>query len=128
MQWDTAPAAGFTTGLPWLPLADDHQTCNVDCLAREPGSILSLYKRLIELRRARPALAVGRMQLMEHGGEVLAYERTHGDERILMLLNLGHGSQLAPLGERRGVLLLSTHLDRPEGAVAEHVELEGDPA
>ena len=35
MQWDTTPNAGFTTGFPWLPLASDHETRNVDCLARD---------------------------------------------------------------------------------------------
>ncbi len=126
MQWDTAPNAGFTTGLPWLPLAPDHETCNVDRLARDPTSILSLYKRLVELRRAHPALAVGGMQVLAHDGEVLGYERSHPDERILVLLNLGHAPQQVPLGARRGVLLLSTQLDRPQGAVAQTLTLRGD--
>jgi alpha-glucosidase len=126
MHWDSSPGAGFTTGLPWLPLAPDHTTCNVDSLAREPRSILSLYKKLIELRRAHPALAVGSKQLLRLAGNVLAYERVQGEERMLVLLNLGHEPQDVPLAQRRGVLLLSTHLDRPQGAVAERLELRGD--
>jgi len=126
MQWDTTPNAGFTTGLPWLPLAPDHETCNVDCLAREPQSILTLHRKLIELRRARRALAVGSMQRVERSANVLAYERAHGAERLLVLLNLGHEPMQVPLLDRHGVLILSTHLDRAQGAVAGHMELRGD--
>src|SRR5581483_1078905 len=30
MQWDSSPNAGFTTVIPWLPLAPDHTSRNVD--------------------------------------------------------------------------------------------------
>ena len=126
MQWDTTPQARFTTGMPWLPLAPDHRTANVHSLARDPQSILLLYKKLIELRRANLALAVGRMESIEHSGSVLAYERIHGAQRLLVLLNLGHQPERVALPPRRGVLLLSTHLDRAQGAIAEHLELRAD--
>ena len=59
MQWDAGPNAGFTTGTPWLPLADDWRTVNVAAERADPCSILTLYQRLIALRRAEPALSVG---------------------------------------------------------------------
>ena len=59
MQWSDGMAAGFTTGAPWLPIADDFSMNNVAALRDDPRSILTLYQRLIELRRAEPALSVG---------------------------------------------------------------------
>jgi alpha-glucosidase len=126
MQWDDTPGAGFTTGVPWLPLGPERETCNVDQRARDPHSILSLYRQLIQLRRARRALAVGKKGPVHCSGNLLSYERAHGDERLLVLLNFGHEPHAADIGTRRGTLLLSTHLDRPQAAVAKRIELRAD--
>jgi alpha-glucosidase len=126
MQWDNTPGAGFTTGMPWLPFGPERETCNVDQLARDPHSILSLYRQLIQLRRARRALAVGKKGPVHCSGNLLSYERALGAERLLVLLNFGHEPHAAAIGTRRGTLLLSTHLDRPQAAVSERIELRAD--
>jgi alpha-glucosidase len=59
MQWDGGPHAGFTTGRPWLPVAPDCAARNVAEERRDPESLLALYRRLIHLRRASPALTEG---------------------------------------------------------------------
>ncbi len=43
MQWDATPNAGFTTGGPWLPVAEDYATVNVATQRDDPRSMLSLY-------------------------------------------------------------------------------------
>ena len=132
MHWDSSPNAGFTSGMSWLPLAPDHATCNVDALSREPASMLALYRRLIELRRGRPALIVGRYVRAAAHGNVLAYERRHAAERLLVVLNLGHEpAELAlpaaaapsPL---RAQVLLSTCLDRKHHTVRGKLALRAD--
>ena len=45
MQWDAAPNAGFTTGEPWLPLADDADARQRRSAARRPRSMLALLPR-----------------------------------------------------------------------------------
>ena len=50
MQWDASPSGGFTTGEPWLPLVDPAQR-NVADQRDDPGSMLSLVRELIALRR-----------------------------------------------------------------------------
>ena len=117
MQWDDSPNAGFTTGDPWLPLADDFGTRNVKALTQDPRSILMFYKRLIEIRHDRAALNVGRYRRVFCEGTVLTYERSHGVERLLVALNLGDEAVTAPALEGR--VLLSTHLDR-DGELIEH--------
>jgi alpha-glucosidase len=122
MPWDERPGAGFTTGEPWLPLNADHATRNVARQAADPASMLTLHRRLIALRRERPALAVGEYVAVAAAGAVLAYERRHGDERLLVALNLSREPTTARLPVA-GRVLLSTHLDREGEAAGPEVAL-----
>ncbi len=93
MPWDGAPNAGFSTAAPWLPLNEDWEDRNAAHLSREPASILTLYRELLVLRRAHPALSVGSITLLDgfdDAPDVLAYERRDGEERLLIALNLGN--------------------------------------
>ena len=88
MPWDASPGAGFTTGEPWLPLNPDWQVRNVAAEAADPGSMLSLYRRLIAVRRASPALCLGDVSVLAAENGMLVYERRSGAERLLVALNL----------------------------------------
>ena len=59
MQWDSSPLTGFTRGQPWLPVAPNAATTNVAAAQRDPRSLLALYRRLIEVRRAHPGAGSG---------------------------------------------------------------------
>src|SRR5205823_3452854 len=52
MQWDASRNAGFTAGAPWLPIARDYATVNVEAQRRDPRSLLSFYRRMLHARRA----------------------------------------------------------------------------
>jgi len=93
MPWDGSANAGFTTAKPWLPLNADWPARNVARMAQEPHSMLALYRRLLVVRRAHPALAIGDFALLDSEGDVLAYERRHGAERLIVALNLGTHSE-----------------------------------
>jgi alpha-glucosidase len=88
MQWSAAPGAGFTTGHPWLPLADDYQQVNVDAQQADAGSLLSLTRSVIQLRRTQPALSIGTHEPVHADGELLAYRRREGSQLFLVVLNL----------------------------------------
>ena len=113
MLWDSSLNAGFSAATPWLPVAPDYQTVNVQAQRDDPASMLTLYHRLIALRRATPALAVGAYTAVEAHGDVLAYMRTHAGKRFLVVLNLGAqphtfaSDQVATPGTRR-----TLHLSR----------------
>jgi glycosidase len=62
-------------------------------MAEEPHSILTLYRQLLAMRRTHPALSVGDFALLDAEGDVLAYERRHGGERLIVALNLGRQPQ-----------------------------------
>jgi glycosidase len=109
MPWNAAANAGFTSGKPWLPLNADWRVRNVERQAADPTSMFALYRALLALRREHPALSIGDFLPVECEGDVLAYERRHGHERLLVALNLGEQAQrLAIPGFRSTAQLLST--------------------
>jgi alpha-glucosidase len=110
MPWDARANAGFTTANPWLPLNADWPTRNVARMTEESPSILTLYRRLLAPRRDCLALSIGDFGLLSGEDEILAYERRHGAERLIVALNLGgrpHRLQLSDWA-RGSRLLLST--------------------
>jgi alpha-glucosidase len=126
MPWTAAPGGGFTTGEPWLPLADGLEVLSVGAQDRDPRSMLALHRRLLALRRAEPALSVGAWAAAAAPEGVVAYDRWAGAMRFRALLNLGPAPVEVPVDGSWSVAL-STHLDRdagePVGAV---VGLRGD--
>jgi glycosidase len=123
MPWDDTPNAGFSTAAPWLPLNADWRDRNVARLAGAPGSMLTLHRSLLALRRARPALSIGALTLIDGAfadADVLAYERRHGDERLLVALNLGHAPRelTLPPWAHGARVLLSTIAGPPDAPAA----------
>jgi alpha-glucosidase len=118
MQWNAAPHAGFCPphSEPWLPVAENHHTVNVAAQRGDPRSTLSLYRRLIELRRQSRPLTGGAYRFVSAERGVLAYARELERERVLIALNLTATSRTLPISGL--VVQLSTHLDHGH----DHVE------
>ncbi|AWM05761.1 alpha-amylase family glycosyl hydrolase [Bradyrhizobium symbiodeficiens] len=119
MPWDGSDNSGFSTAKPWLPLHADWRTRNVAQMTDDPHSILTLYRRLLALRRDHPALSIGDFALVTVEDELLVYARRHGSQLLLVALNFGEWLHRLPLPDwaHGGRLLLSTHEDTP---LAEH--------
>jgi len=130
MAWEAAPAAGFTTGDPWLPLSADHSIVNVAAQRQDPRSSLAFHRELLRLRRSSPALRGGRYATI--GGlpeDVFAYRRDAGSEGWVVLLNFGEAAVDIELGPdlADGRLVLSTDPDRPTGrVVGPRISLDAD--
>lgn len=88
MPWDGNPGAGFSCVEPWLPFGPDHGALAVSRQEGDPGSVLNLTRRLVALRKAEPALRLGRFVLLEAGEALLAFERRRGRSRLRCLFNL----------------------------------------
>jgi alpha-glucosidase len=129
MQWDASSTGGFTQGTPWLSPVDP-ATRNVAAQTNNPASLLSLYRRLVALRRASPALRHGALSLVSGlPAEVVGWTRSSGEERVLVVANMGDdpatvdlssvaddGEVMAATGSRHGSLLLDElRLDPLEG-------------
>ena len=128
MQWNGQEHAGFTTGRPWLPVPEDYKTVSVAAERNDPTSILTLYRRLIELRRVEPALSVGEFAPLPAHGDLMAYVRKTDERRLLIVLNLGPRPRSFELSDLqcRAALLLSTHLDRGGDKLDDDLDLRGD--
>jgi alpha-glucosidase len=128
MQWNATRCAGFSSGLPWLPLSHDYEHRNVEVEAADADSILLLYHRLIQLRRQEPALVLGTYRPVVAQGDLIAYLREHGDQRWLVALNLGPGpNQLAleALGSG-GEIVIATERAREHERLTDRLVLAGD--
>lgn len=123
MQWSDEPQAGFTQGEPWLPVAEDYEETNVETETSDPRSLLSLYRMLIELRRAEPALSVGDYQEVASEGNVLAWIRSYGDSRFLIALNLHRDPAALALGDLTGSIEITTDLTCGSCPVSEYLPL-----
>jgi glycosidase len=91
MPWDDTAGGGFTTGTPWYPFAPGRERANVADQTGDPGSLLTRYRAFIRVRRDSPALREGALALLTPttgSSPVLAFLRTLGDERVLVVHNL----------------------------------------
>lgn len=92
MQWTSAkPNAGFTAPdvRPWHPVNADAARVNVAGEEAAPGSLLSLYKHLIRMNAASPALRHGRPLPLAGGAPgVYAEFREAGSDAVLVVANL----------------------------------------
>lgn len=115
MQWDASRSAGFSDGAPWLPVASDYRQINVAAQRDDASSMLSLYRRLMALRRANPALTHGAYRPVAVDEDVLCYERVQADQRFLVALNFGDRAKTLSLPTWSGRhILLSTDSEGAE--------------
>ncbi|HXG39812.1 MAG TPA: alpha-amylase family glycosyl hydrolase [Candidatus Limnocylindrales bacterium] len=130
MAWDGSPNAGFCPpGIePWLPLAPGWEERNVATEADDPRSLLSLTRRLLELRKRHPALASGSYRGVDGPPGTVCFVRTPpAGPEALVALNLGTEAVRVPLGGRGGRIVLSTECDRTDEPVGpEELVLRAD--
>ena len=125
MQWDASPNAGFCPpGVrPWLPLAPDAAAVNVAGQAEDPGSVLTLTRRLLRLRREHPVLSTGDFERFGPTPTgTFAFRRASPDGRLTVALNLTGEPRSVP-GAGPGSVLIGTHHDRDGAEAGETVEL-----
>jgi alpha-glucosidase len=95
--------------------------------ARDPRSLLSLYRDLIALRRSSDALRRGlHRSFFGVAPEVLCWLREEGDDRVLVLLNTGSEARrcdLARVDSENGEVLVATS-ERGGRVALDGLELE----
>jgi oligo-1,6-glucosidase len=99
MQWDASEHAGFTTGEPWMPLNPNHAEINAEAEVADPDSVFHHYRRLIELRHAEPAVALGDFSMLLAGDPyVYAFMRRLGHVELLVVANFTGEERHAEVG------------------------------
>ena len=94
MQWNKSPNAGFTTGIPWLPVPMSYETHNVESEKADPNSILNFYKNVLSLRHTNQALLDGDYVAVNPTDKnVFSYVRRYKGEAVLVVLNMSPNPQ-----------------------------------
>ncbi len=122
MQWNGGPNAGFTTGEPWLPVAENAGRYNVATEQSDPGSMYNWYATLLRLRHENAAIRDGEYGPLDSGNrDVLVFgRRTERGEWALIALNMSDQVQKVKVSGMPGqfpklshVLLASPAIDAP---------------
>src|SRR3954462_3829315 len=128
MQWDSSNFAGFSDVRPWLPLPEDRILNNVVDVEADSRSILTLYKRLIALRKGCPPLVAGDYHPIAAQGDLLVYRREAEGRAVIVVLNLGTEPIAVTTSAIRfgSEILLSTFLDREGERIEGVLDLRGN--
>jgi alpha-glucosidase len=95
MPWESsAPHAGFSTAIPWLPVSPEHIALAVDRQQVDPSSQLAVTRRLVGLRRQSAVLRDGSQRFIDAPKDLLVFERSLGAQRLLCAFNLGFSERL----------------------------------
>jgi len=109
MQWTPDRNGGFSSADPQrliLPPISDavygYQAINVEAQMRNTTSLLYWTRRMIEVRKQHPTLALGTLtEIGSRNPTVLSYIREYGDDVVLCVNNLSRFPQPAELDLRR---------------------------
>ena len=100
MQWDDTSHAGFTAGIPWLPVNPNYVTVNTAAQLNDPDSVFHHFRKLIKLRHDHPVVAHGRFALLlpDHD-QIWALTRLLDDQLLIMVANCSSKAAAFPAGE-----------------------------
>jgi maltose alpha-D-glucosyltransferase / alpha-amylase len=105
MQWSGDRNAGFSSANPqrlYLPVITDpeyhYEAVNVEAQQHNPASLLWWMKRIIGLVKRHRVFGTGSLEFLHpDNSKILAYTRTLGEERVLVVANLSRSSQFVEL-------------------------------
>lgn len=114
-QWDNSEQAGFTSGTPWLKLNPNYSEINVESQMNREDSVLSFYKRLIELRKApeyKETIVYGELEpVLEDQNNLIAFYRRSSEKTLLLLANYQAGEQTVTLTHKYKKCILNNDKD-----------------
>jgi alpha-glucosidase len=111
MPWDAkAPHAGFTSGTPWLPVAEPHVAAAASTQEDDAQSALNFARKIIAWRRTIPQLTRGEIVFFDAPEPVLALRRDlDGHSGVLAVFNLGPKPIEFDLPQAAGAQALQGH-------------------
>ncbi len=111
MLWDTTSSAGFTSGTPWLPVADNYKEKAVSAQEKDQESLMNFYQRIIEFRDGNEVLKTGDLIIDEElsSGKLFAFHRELNGRKFLVLMNFTKHSQ--KIETVSGEVQISTYSD-----------------
>nr|WP_041808621.1 alpha,alpha-phosphotrehalase [Evansella cellulosilytica] len=119
VQWDDTKNGGFTTGTPWIPVANNYTEVNAKVAQADQDSIYYHYKKLIQMRKELDIVTFGNFELLlEDDPDLFVYVRQYQKEKLLVINNFYEKEVTCSLPshhfEKKCVeLLLSNYNDSP---------------
>ncbi|WP_271006851.1 alpha,alpha-phosphotrehalase [Listeria seeligeri] len=116
MQWDNTKNAGFTTGKPWLKVAENANEINVQQALQTKTSIFYFYQKLIALRKEYPVIQNGDYKpALTDEASIIAYTRSLEDSKLLSIHNFASEKQILTLpSEFSNAKILLSNYQRKE--------------
>ncbi|MBC1756841.1 alpha,alpha-phosphotrehalase [Listeria seeligeri] len=116
MQWDNTENAGFTTGKPWLKVAENANEINVQQALQTKTSIFYFYQKLIALRKEYPVIQNGDYKpALTDEASIIAYTRSLEDSKLLSIHNFASEKQILTLpSEFSNAKILLSNYQREE--------------
>ena len=114
MHWDDTTHAGFSSGIPWLPVNPNYVTINAAAAVADPGSVFHHFRALIKLRHDEPIVVEGAFALLlPDDQQVWAFTRTLEGQSLLVVANFSSTPAQLPDGAlpdlSAAAVLLGTH-------------------
>lgn len=116
-QWDETVNAGFTTGIPWLPVHPDYKKVNVADEEGNPHSVLNYFKKVVDFRQSNKEFIYSTYTLLDaQNTQVFTYLRENEEARYLIILNFSPlKAETAPgLDLTEGKILLNNYATHPQ--------------
>lgn len=123
MQWSDDPQAGFTTGTPWMKVNTNYQEINVKKQLEEDTSVLSFYKRMIQLKKENEVFTYGKYELLlDEDPQIYAYTRESENDKVIVIANITAEKaafSVEGLEQKHDQLLLANYEVAPHEVISE---------
>ena len=95
MQWNAQ--GGFTKSTPWIRMNSNFKTINVEDSLKDPQSVLSFYKSLIQLKKNNDVLLKGSFKPLYMKKDIFIYQRELKDKAFIIVSNMSKRYQKIPI-------------------------------
>ncbi len=108
MQWDSSKNGGFSQATPWINVNPSYKSINVESQINDKESILSYYKKAIQVRSNSKLLIYGKYTVLDKDNEdIFAFKRTIDNEEAVIILNFT--DKLISYKKPSGEIMLSNY-------------------
>lgn len=108
-QWDDSINAGFTKGTPWLQVNENYKEINAKLQIDDKDSVLSFYKKLINLRKSneyKEVVVYGEfIPDLEAYDNVIAFYRKGANKCLMVIINYQNKEQIINFNKTYKILI-----------------------
>ncbi|MBC7868891.1 alpha-amylase [Candidatus Saccharibacteria bacterium] len=109
MQWSHGLSAGFSKGVPWLPLPSELQDKTVADQQTDRTSFFALYQKILALRSSTSTLRRGAYETFGTNDEhIFSYKRSDKDYIFTIALNFSDQTVECYIGESNSDIIAAT--------------------